>query len=93
MASVAVEKLNGSEQESPSLVRRIEIMADRIRKRAYEIFQHRGTDGADLDDWLRAERDLMMAAESELVEKNGNFEIRITAPGFEAGETSVTARA
>jgi hypothetical protein len=32
---------------------------DAVAKRAYEIFQNRGGDhGADLDDWLEAERQL-----------------------------------
>lgn len=32
---------------------------DEIAARAYEIFLHRGgSDGADLDDWLQAEREL-----------------------------------
>ncbi len=33
--------------------------ADRIAARAYQIYQERGGEhGADLDDWLRAEREL-----------------------------------
>ena len=33
--------------------------ADAVAKRAYEIYQTRGgNDGADLDDWLEAERQL-----------------------------------
>lgn len=33
---------------------------DQVAARAYEIYQERGgTDGMDLDDWLRAERELM----------------------------------
>lgn len=32
---------------------------DAVKRRAYEIFQNRGGDhGADLDDWLEAERQL-----------------------------------
>ena len=32
---------------------------EKIAARAYEIYQARGgTDGADLDDWLQAEREL-----------------------------------
>jgi predicted nucleotidyltransferase len=31
----------------------------RIRQRAYELYEQRGmTDGHDLDDWLRAEREI-----------------------------------
>jgi hypothetical protein len=33
--------------------------SDEIRRRAHEIYTERGgTDGADLDDWLQAEREL-----------------------------------
>ena len=32
---------------------------DAIRRRAYEIYESRGcTDGSDVEDWLRAEREL-----------------------------------
>jgi Protein of unknown function (DUF2934) len=35
------------------------VSADQVAKRAYEIFQSRGGyHGADLDDWLEAEREL-----------------------------------
>ena len=43
------ERINGEGLNSP----------DAVAKRAYEIYQNRGgTDGADLDDWLEAERQL-----------------------------------
>ena len=90
MATSAVEKVTGSGQ-SPPPTNKLETLADRIRHRAYEIFQNRGTDGRDFDDWLKAEHDLIFAPESELVEKDGKYEIRIAAPGFKAAETNVTA--
>jgi len=41
------------------------ISADEISRRAYELFLERGgADGADLDDWLRAERELGGRVES-----------------------------
>src|SRR5947199_1679041 len=37
----------------------VQISREQIALRAYEIYQERGgTDGADLDDWLEAEREL-----------------------------------
>ena len=90
MATSAVEKVTGSGQ-SPPPTNKLETLADRIRRRAYEIFQNRGTDGRDFDDWLQAEHDLIFAPESELVEKDGKYEIRVAAPGFKAAETNVTA--
>jgi HSP20 family molecular chaperone IbpA len=91
MANIAVEKVKEGGPESPSLVQKLEAMAERIRRRAYEIFESRGADGSAIDDWLQAERDLTFAPQSELIEKDSKFEIRIAAPGFQATETSVTA--
>jgi HSP20 family molecular chaperone IbpA len=90
MATIAVEKVTGSGQ-SPPPIKQLETLADRIRHRAYEIFQNRGTNGREFDDWLQAEHDLIFAPESELVEKDGKYEIRVAAPGFKAAETNVTA--
>jgi hypothetical protein len=37
----------------------VQISHEQIALRAYEIYQERGgSDGADLDDWLQAEREL-----------------------------------
>ena len=37
-----------------------------IKRRAYEIYEARGrADGADVDDWLRAERELLPGATSK----------------------------
>jgi len=90
MANVTVEKVNESRVESPSLIQKLESIAERIRRRAYEIFEHRGTDGSALDDWLQAERDLTLKPQSELIEKDTKYEVRIAAPGFQASEASVT---
>lgn len=89
MAHVAVEKVNERAQ-SPALTNKLETMAERVRQRAYELFEHRGTDGREIDDWLQAERDLIFAPESEMIEKDGKIEIRVAAPGFKPAETHVT---
>ena len=89
MANIAVEKVTEKGVESPSIINKLEALADRIRTRAYDIFQHRET-GNEVDDWLQAERDLVFAPESELIEKDGKFEIKIAAPGFKSEETTVT---
>ena len=46
------KKTNGSDEDAFN-------NPDAVAKRAYEIYQRRGgADGADLDDWLEAEREL-----------------------------------
>jgi HSP20 family protein len=89
-ATIAVEKLKGNGQ-SPPPGNKLETLANRVRQRAYEIFQKHGSGGREVDDWLQAERDLFFAPESELVEKDGKYEIRVAAPGFKPNETNVTA--
>jgi hypothetical protein len=44
---------------SDSVQDSVQISDEQIALRAYEIYQERGgSDGADLDDWLQAEREL-----------------------------------
>jgi HSP20 family protein len=90
MAQVDVQKIKESRVESSHFAEKLEGLAERIRDRAYEIFQHRNRDGDAVDDWLQAESDLIFAPESELIEKDGKYEIRVAAPGFTPAETKVT---
>jgi HSP20 family protein len=90
MANVAIEKVKEKHIDSSRLPGKLEELAERIRDRAFEIFQHRAKGGSELEDWLQAERDLTLAPDAELIEKGGKFEIRVAAPGFRPQETSVT---
>jgi len=56
------------------------------------LFEGRGREsGHDLEDWFKAERELLGWPAAELSEKNSAYEIRITLPGFEAKDVEVTA--
>ena len=69
-------------------------LSEEIRQRAFEIFERRdGHDGVAIDDWLKAERDLLRNPESELVEQEGKCEVRVSTPGFDPGDVHVTALA
>ena len=55
----------GSEKTGPAeqAARRAEVHHDRIAQRAYELYEQRGgQDGRALEDWLKAERQLVSAA-------------------------------
>ena len=55
----------GSEKSGPTeqAARRAEVHHDRIAQRAYELYEQRGgQDGRALEDWLKAERQLVSAA-------------------------------
>lgn len=92
MSQLAVERVHEEGEQSASIYGQMKSLAERVRRRAFELFERRGSaHGSDLDDWLQAERELILSPESELVEKEGRFEIRIAVPGFEAKDVTVTA--
>jgi HSP20 family protein len=92
MSSVAVQKLAEPGKTGSSLQTEIEALFDKIREKAFEIFQRKGgADGHDIDDWLEAEREFLCCPASELVETEKQFEIRVAAPGFEPKDIEVTA--
>jgi len=92
MSHVAVEKVDEKKVGTASIFQEINDLYERIRQRAFEIFEgHHGGEGFATEDWLNAERDLLCSCESELVEEDGRFEVRMNAPGFDPGEVKVTA--
>ena len=51
--------------DAPQRKRQVTVREDEIARRAYEFYLSRGReDGADLDDWLQAERELRTALSS-----------------------------
>ncbi len=67
-------------------------LADTIREKAFSLFQERGGgNGSDVDDWLRAERDVIWSPAVELTENDRDFRARIALPGFNEKDLKVTA--
>jgi hypothetical protein len=89
---VEVEKADASGIKAASLCHQMIALSERIRQRAFQFFEKRGRrDGFADEDWLRAEQDLLLAAESEMVDHHGKFEIRVNTPGFDSDEIKVTS--
>jgi HSP20 family protein len=67
-----------------SIFEEIDRLHDRITKRAYDIFNRNGEGfGKALDDWLKAERELLWKPSIELQEKDGEFTLCIAVPGVD----------
>lgn len=63
-----------------------------VKQRAFEFLESRGFEpGHELEDWLKAERELLAAPPAELKETENEMELRMAAPGFELKEIHVTA--
>jgi HSP20 family protein len=93
-ASVAVQRT----EEKPVTITPIEKVTERINKmsqaitqRAYEIFEGNGRRfGRDLDDWFRAEMDLLHPVHVNVVESGENLEVKAEVPGFSEKEIEVS---
>ncbi len=92
MSHVAVQKFGPNEAESRSILEDMEALTERIRLRAYELFERRGDRGGSaLNDWLTAENGLLLTPEADLVESDDKYELQIGVPGFDAKDINVSA--
>ena len=92
MASLTVEKLHDTERADAPILRELHNLLDATQRRAFDLFNERGGwPGADLEDWLRAEREIMWSPPSELMEDEREIRIQIAAPGLEPRQIHVTA--
>lgn len=87
MAQVTVKKASARDTR---LFQKAENTFDAIRKRAFELFEQRGTTpGHEVEDWTRAEREFIFASEAEITETAAGYSIRLNAPGFETKNLTV----
>jgi HSP20 family protein len=92
MAQVTITKVNDAGKKTLPVFEEMAKRMEAVRLRAFDLFEKRGRElGRELEDWFKAERELMGAPASELVEKNGAYELQITLPGFESKDIEVTA--
>ena len=93
MAKVIVHQGDsGKAAVTNPFVWKVEEALEAVRKRAFELFEARGCQpGNDLEDWLRAEKELFDVAEAEVAETNDAYTITIAVPGFETADIEVIA--
>lgn len=91
MTTIPVKRLKDEAATLPvfeELDRRIA----QVQQRAYDLFAARGFEpGHDLNDWLAAEKEMLGWPAAELVEKDGEYEMDLTLPGFEPKDIEVIA--
>jgi HSP20 family protein len=91
MSNVNVRKIREANDASLPWFEQIEKLFEEVRQRAFGLFEQRGrTEGRELDDWLRAERELLWLPPAELTEDEKAFHVRAAAPGFDAKDLHVT---
>jgi HSP20 family protein len=72
------------------LFKRAEQLYEKIARRAFEIFESNGRiPGRDLDDWFKAEAELLQPVRVDVTESGGDIAVRAEVPGFTAKEVEV----
>jgi len=78
--------------EAEKLINRMEEMTRTVAQRAYEFFEERGRRiGNELDDWFRAESELMRYVPTTMTETEQQFTFQAEVPGFKANEIKISA--
>lgn len=73
------------------LMERVTDLSQAITQRAYEIFEGSGRRfGHDLEDWFKAEMELLHPVHVNIVEAGDNLEVRAEVPGFSEKEIEVS---
>jgi len=78
---------------SKSIFDEIDRVRDRIMRRAYEIFSADGGIGRDIDNWLKAENELVWKPAIELEEKDNEFLLKIATPGVDPKDIDIEVTA
>ncbi len=77
---------------SQSLLERMDEVFNEISKRAFEMFDGNGrVFGRELDDWLKAEREILHPVQVRLSESGDSFEVKAEVPGFTEKELEISA--
>ena len=91
MGKLIIERIASAQDRSLPVFAEFDAIADRVRRRAYDLFAGRGFDGnRDLDDWLTAERQICWP-DTELSEDEKGYHLRVALAGFEPEDITVTA--
>ena len=87
----------GRKEEDPELVKHSSEVSHRfseiyelIARRAFDIFESRSrSPGHELEDWFRAESELLHPVPLNLTESNGEYVVRAEVPGFDPKDIEV----
>ncbi len=76
--------------KATALREEFERLHDKIAGRAFEFFLDRGgAFGKELEDWFRAEQEMVLLPPIEIAEAGTNFSVRVALPGFKADDIEV----
>lgn len=85
-SAAVMQRMKGTEiveRSSEEIFNQFSQMHELIARRAFEIFESNGgSPGHDLEDWFRAETELLRPVPLNVIELNGEYVVRAEVPGF-----------
>ena len=92
MSTVAIRRASTSTALTQSLYDYMNEIYDKIAQQAFSLFESNGrTHGHDLEDWLKAEAEILNPVPLELSETDTELAIRAEVPGFSEKELEIVA--
>ena len=92
MSNIAVQKVENETLKTLPVFEETEKRIQEVRGRAFELFERRGCEfGRELEDWLKAEREVFRWPAAEMTEKDKEYEFQMALAGFDAKDVGVTA--
>jgi HSP20 family molecular chaperone IbpA len=90
MPKIEIEHMKLESDAGKRLLAELNDVSERIRRRAYELFEARGAEhGSDLGDWLRAEGEFLIPGSFEVEQTPGIQRFRLSVPGFDRKDFQV----
>ena len=80
-----------AKKSSGEMLEQFDNIYDSIARRAFELFEGSGRwFGHDLDDWFRAESEILHPLPLQLKETDGDFTVRAEVPGFSVKDLEIS---
>ena len=93
MSQVTVRRADSSSAASQSITDSLNTITNSIRSRAFQLSQTSGaTNNSDATrNWIQAERDLFSVPDSQLTENAQQYQMNVSAAGYDASSLEVIA--
>ena len=79
--------------EAEKMFERLADLTEITGHKAYEFFQKRGGEfGKEVEDWFKAESEILLPVPVEITESDEQFNVRAVVPGFRPEEIEISVR-
>jgi HSP20 family molecular chaperone IbpA len=90
MPQILIEEVRDGDLKSQPVFAQIERRLEKVRRRAFELYQMRGCEpGRSVEDWLKAEREVLGWPPLETQENDQEFEFQVPLDDFDVSQVTI----